>query len=323
MSHSHGTVASHGPPRHRYIHIITIVFLSIALYNVLELTIIVAGTFKRFRGLYCWSVLVTTLGIAINAIGFLLRTLKVFDSPYVYSTVTLIGWVTMVTGQSLVLYSRLHIVLHREKWLRSVLYMIIINAVWVSTPVIVLVYLVSSDNTGRYILGYSIAEKLQLSVFFLQEVVISALYLSETLKITKSHRGLTSGTRKIMSQVIIINIVIICLDVSILALEFANLFNIQTAWKPMVYSIKLKMEFSVLNRLVELSQYVRRNRSFALNELPPDELVAVPSNVLAIGLGANGRHGGETPSYARGQPSLEHNSKSSQSDAVISEVQRE
>jgi hypothetical protein len=58
----------------------------------------------------------------------------------------------------------------------------------------------------------------------------------------------------VLNHLIVVNILVILLDVSILALEFANLFDIQTAWKPLVYSVKLKLEFSILNRLVELTR---------------------------------------------------------------------
>jgi hypothetical protein len=44
------------------------------------------------------------------------------------------------------------------------------------------------------------------------------------------------------------------LDLSILGLEYSGLYDIQTAYKGLVYSVKLKLEFSILDRLVELTQ---------------------------------------------------------------------
>jgi hypothetical protein len=55
-----------------------------------------------------------------------------------------------------------------------------------------------------------------------------------------------------MKHLILVNIVVIALDVTILALEYNGFYSIQTAYKGMVYSVKLKMEFSILNRLVEM-----------------------------------------------------------------------
>ena len=84
--------------------LVIIVFISIALYNVIELNFLIATTFKRFRGLYCWSFTVSTWGIAFNAVGYLLRHLRPNQSGYLHATLILIGWCSMVNGQSLVLY---------------------------------------------------------------------------------------------------------------------------------------------------------------------------------------------------------------------------
>lgn len=255
--------ATHGPPGpHHGYWIVIVVFLSIALYNVIELNFLIASTFKRFRGLYFWSFLVATWGVAFNAVGYLLRNARVDPSGYVHSTVILIGWCTMITGQSLVLYSRLHIVLHSPTRLRWVLTMIIANAIWLGVPVIILVYGSNSDNPGPFELPYSIFEKLQLTVVFVQECIISGLYIYETAKLLKLQRGVaSSATRRVMSHLMAVNIFIVLLDISILCLEFTEHYDIQTAWKPLVYSVKLKVEFSVLNRLVEFSQHLRTGGS--------------------------------------------------------------
>lgn len=57
-----------------------------------------------------------------------------------------------------------------------------------------------------------------------------------------------------MNHLIWVNVLVVLLDITILALEFMNLFEIQTAWEPLVYSIKLKLEFSILNQLVSLTR---------------------------------------------------------------------
>ena len=51
-----------------------------------------------------------------------------------------------------------------------------------------------------------------------------------------------------------VNIIIVLLDVTILGLEYSGLYDIQTVYKGLAYSVKLKLEFSILNRLVELTQ---------------------------------------------------------------------
>lgn len=232
-----------------------LVFGSIALYNVIELNYMILGTFRR-RSLYFWSLIVATWGIALNGIGYLLQHLKLISSTTAYSTLICFGWVCMVSGQSVVLYSRLHLVMSDDRRRRYILYMIISNAILMHIPVIILVCGSNSNNPKPYIRPYMIYEKIQLTVFFLQESIISSVYVWETMKllrVTKDLRG-KRGARRVMSHLIFINIVVIILDISILALEFSDYYELQTGYKPLVYSIKLKMELSILNRLVELTR---------------------------------------------------------------------
>ncbi|CAG1997625.1 unnamed protein product [Fusarium graminearum] len=235
--------------------IVIAVFISIAFYNVLELNAYIFGSFKKRSGLYFWSFVVATWGIAFNGTGYLILHLSLSEQTYLYSTLILIGWCTMITGQSVVLYSRLHIVMHNQRWLKMVLAMIVVNALWLHLPVIILVYGVGSSNPTPFQKPYEVFEKIQLSVFFVQELIISSLYVWETTKRLRLEKSIgNTKTKMVLNHLIVVNILVILLDISILALEFANLFDIQTAWKPLVYSVKLKLEFSILNRLVELTR---------------------------------------------------------------------
>jgi hypothetical protein len=54
-----------------------------------------------------------------------------------------------------------------------------------------------------------------------------------------------------MYQLFVINIIIIAMDIALLGVEFANLYIIETILKGVIYSIKLKLEFVVLGKLVQ------------------------------------------------------------------------
>jgi hypothetical protein len=240
------------------VKVIAAVFLSLALYNFLELNVYIFTLFKRRSGLYFWSFTVATYGILFNSVGYMLMHLFDIKIKNIYATLILIGWCTMITGQSVVLYSRLHIVMHNLRWLKYVLTMIIVNAIWLHIPIIVIVYGTNSSNPGPWIPVYNVYERIQLSVFIAQELIISGLYLFETTKLLRLERTIGNvGTRKLLYHLISVNALVILLDFSILALEFANLFEIQTSWKPLVYSVKLKLEFSILTRLVNLTRKAR------------------------------------------------------------------
>ncbi|KAH7071047.1 hypothetical protein FB567DRAFT_213918 [Paraphoma chrysanthemicola] len=258
--------------------VVVAVFLSVALYNFLELNVFILTTFKRRRGLYFWSFVVATWGIAFNSIGYLLKHLKLTTNAHLYATLILIGWCTMITGQSVVLYSRLHLVMHNTTRLRAVLIMIVTNAVWLHIPVIVLVYGANSNNPKPYEYPYSIYEKIQLSVFVVQELIISGLYIWETLRLLRLEQTLgNNGTIQIMNHLIYVNVLVMLLDFTILGLEFANLYEIQTAWKPLAYSVKLKVEFSILNRLVDLIRSSRSGNAYSGSRTGPH------SHGLALG----------------------------------------
>ena len=235
---------------------ITIIcFVALALYNFTELNFIIFATFRKRGGLYFWSFLVSTWGICLYSIGFLMKDLQVSLPPTFYVTLIIVGWCSMVTGQSVVLYSRLHLVLRNPSQLRMILIMIIVDAIICHTPIIVMVYGANSNNPTPFLLPYSIYEKVQVTIFFIQELVISSLYIVQTLKIMRPEGDIRGkASRRILTHLIYVNAIIVILDITILALEYSGLYDIQTVYKGLVYSVKLKLEFSILNRLVELTQ---------------------------------------------------------------------
>lgn len=100
-------------------------------------------------------------------------------------------------------------------------------------------------------------ERMQLAWFCAQEFVISGIYISETVKLLSLMPEKDRRRSKIMYELLAINFVIIMLDVALLVTEYIGYYSLQTTLKPMVYSIKLKLEFGVLGKLVSLVQTQR------------------------------------------------------------------
>ncbi|KAJ5604338.1 hypothetical protein N7510_009492 [Penicillium lagena] len=241
-------------------------FLVIALYNSIELVILIFSTFKHYRGLYFWSLMVSVvLGVIPQSISFIL---KYYSLAPLWFTLTFstIGWYFMVTGQAVVLYSRLNLVVHNPKVLHRVLVMIVFNAICLQIPTTVLTYGSNFSTKPAYINGYGVMERIQLIGFSLQEFIISGLYILETVKMVRLDMETFDQPHRstnILYQLIGINLLIIMLDIVLLTVEFLNLFVIQTTLKPMVYSIKLKLELAVLGRLVVLVRSHRLSTSGA------------------------------------------------------------
>ncbi|KAL9013565.1 MAG: hypothetical protein Q9173_001754 [Seirophora scorigena] len=228
-------------------------FTAVAWYNVMELNIQVFLTFKRHRGLYFWSLLISSYGCVLHALGFLLKFFALTGPDYIYVSVTIItvGWYCMVTGQAVVLYSRLHLVVREQKVLRGVLAMIIVDAIVFHIPTTVLTYGSNSPDFERYLYAFNRVERLQMTAFCIQEFIISGIYVYSTIKLLRPvYHG---RTRKVMMQLIWINSIIIAMDVVLLGMEYSSFYSIEATLKAMVYSIKLKLEFAVLNQLMTLA----------------------------------------------------------------------
>ena len=227
------------------------VFSAIAWYNAAEILTLILFVFKKYSGLYFWSLLLTTIAVIPYQFGAWTKQ-NIFLPHLEMLSVTLssLGWLVMVPGQSLVLYSRLHLVTQNERLLKFILRMIIFNAIVLCIPCIVLTYGSNTAAKDHYLGAYAVYEKMQMTMFTLQEFFISGVYIFEVRNILKM--VMEGGTRNLMWQLAAINVFIIVMDIALLAVEFANFYQIETTLKGMIYSIKLKLEFGVLSKLVKV-----------------------------------------------------------------------
>ena len=243
--------------------VVLIVFISISWYNVMELLLLIFSTFRRRRGLYFWSLLLSAgVGVTLYSLGFILKFFTSI-SPIISVVILSIGWWTMVTGQSFVLYSRLHLILRDASTLRKILYMIITNFFLLQIPTTILT--LGSNIPGaspKFVSAYNVMEKVQMTGFTIQECIISGFYVWETTKILSNSTGYQQQQKRdnehIMWQLIGINIAIVVMDLGLLGTEYASEYAIQICLKGAVYSVKLKLEFAVLGKLVDL---IRTGRS--------------------------------------------------------------
>ena len=242
-------------------------FTAIAWINVTELNIHIFVRFKVYRSLYFWALLISSWGTFLHAISFLFKFFMVIRNGWVSSTLITIGWYCMVTGQSLVLYSRLNLIEDRSRVLRFVLYMIIADVFLLHVPTTVLTFGSNSSDAARYAYPYTIMEKIQMTGFFLQESIISGIYVYNAVRIFKPVQAFRKRRiRRIMLHLAAVNILIILMDVALLTTEYLNLYDIQTTFKAMIYSIKLKLEFAILTDLIGWSRGDASFNSAALSQ---------------------------------------------------------
>ncbi|KAM0244915.1 hypothetical protein ACHAP5_005821 [Fusarium lateritium] len=236
--------------------VFVVVASTLALYNAIELLTLISLTFKRRAGLYFWSILFASFGILPYCLGWLV---VYFDltRDFIGMIIETIGWVLVISGQSVVLYSRLHLIITDIKLLRGVLIMIIINGLVWHTSMTVLLFgseYSPRDNRRGFNNIFNIMEKISMCCFYLQELIISGLYLWKSVDILKTAFG---NTRNMLYKLFTINFVIVLMDVTLMVIEFHDWYVWEQGIKLVTYSIKLKLEFAVLSELIEFV----RNRS--------------------------------------------------------------
>ncbi|KAF3401878.1 hypothetical protein F1880_009903 [Penicillium rolfsii] len=251
------TVMSNLPPEVAAVFMKNIVILqvvsmfAIGAYNALETGIVTFDTFKHYRGLYFWSMQIASWGILLHAISAMVRYVSV-ASNLPMSILFILGWLAMVTGQALILYSRLHLVVCDVSKLSWVLWMIIINALILQIPMAVLFFGLTMNNAALA-RPAAIFDRIQLTGFCIQDFIICGIYIREALRAlgpVLEFRG--KEGRKVIVHLFWMNVLAVILNCLLLITEY-KLHYIQVSLKTVVYSIKLKLEFSVLNRLRSLT----------------------------------------------------------------------
>ncbi|KAI1269409.1 hypothetical protein F5Y18DRAFT_437314 [Xylariaceae sp. FL1019] len=269
------------------------VFEALAIYNSIELILLILCTFKRRHGLYFWSLMVATWGIIINSIAFILnnnRLLPIRMVPVVFIT---LGWNCMITGQSLVLYSRLHLLFSHESKLRLVLAMIIATAVLVYIPswIVTINANVGLPAPHQWLVAYSLFERIQIIVFSFQETTLSTLYLVKCYRFWTAESLRTSPKiRGMIIHLVVVNLITIAFDISLIYCEWDGQFLVQTSYKAFIYSVKLKLEISILTRLAKL---VKVARDLQFEENMSRQLEQEWTNTLESTIGPG--HKGGTP----------------------------
>ena len=169
---SNSGIVGHYQDNPLVIKVVTAFFAGLAMYNALELMALVFLTFARYHGLYFWSLLVASFGIIPYSLGLVIKFFELTgDSQWVSELLLTIGWWAMVTGQSVVLWSRLHLILTGSRGARILQWtkwMIIIDALILHIPNSTLntgCNGIFGPNIAPYLRGFNVYEKVQMVGF--------------------------------------------------------------------------------------------------------------------------------------------------------------
>ena len=156
----------------------------------------------------------------------------------------------MITGQSIVLWSRLHLITRNRALLRFIIWMILVDTLVLCTPTLVFSFGANTSQAPKYVPMYAIIEKIQMTIFTVQECFISGVYLWQIRKLMKTL--FDGGKRKLMWQLVAMNALLLIMDFTLVLMEYMNQYEIETTYKSMVYAVKLKIEFGVLSKIVNV-----------------------------------------------------------------------
>jgi hypothetical protein len=188
------------------------------------------------------------LGILFDTIAFDVRifTLVSNRTEHALQIVIAIGWVMMTLGFGLVLYSRLHLITDHPNRLRLTLWFIVISYLSIHVLTLVAAYNLIGAN------AYRVMSRLGI-LFYIEETILSSLYIYlffRFMRQTTSDARMTSMFYLlIMAQVFLI----IC-DAALITLGYVGMDLAKLIVIPFTYTLKLKVEFVVLNRLVRFAR---------------------------------------------------------------------
>ncbi|KUL83071.1 hypothetical protein ZTR_11169 [Talaromyces verruculosus] len=224
--------------------------IAIALYNSVETVVIVLFVFKHYGGTYFWSLLAACLGLFMMTLGYSTYFYNIIPNLFGQTAPTVVGWCIFMIAESVVLWSRLHLVMQNRKILRGVMIMIGSTAIFLLIPTTALAFCNDIHPPRQvFIRGYQIMENIQLTGFTVQEVIISGLYIWGTISIL--HYTTEKSKRNLILQLFMINAVLILMDSTILVIQYCGYRTLQINIKSLIYSLKLKLELAVLTRLVD------------------------------------------------------------------------
>jgi hypothetical protein len=190
--------------------VIVTLSVGLALFNSLEMILLISTTFKRWKGLYFWSLSICNLGVILYVLGFMMGYFSLGPLP-LSRTINDVGWILMIAFQSLVLYSRLGLILDNDKILNGVKWMIITITVFILPTVVVLDFGTTFTDNPAFPQAYFYIEHIQMTAITLQELIISGLYVWKTIDFLKILER--SKTRSLIWQLFTLNVLIISMDV--------------------------------------------------------------------------------------------------------------
>ena len=211
--------------------------------------------------------LLGTWGCVIDSIAVVLKSFLPNSQHLwpLYTLFILVGWTIYAPAQLLVLYSRLHLVNRNRNLQRRIFIMIIAVAALMIIPTWSLVWQAYDPYNPRLSALYSpreaIVDRCTQLGYTIAENIIGGIYIWSLVKLLNLKSSVRQ--RRVMTDLIYVNVIAVCLDILTVVLVFLNQTGISHPIQTFSYILKLKLEFMVLNQLMAVAARGTQKESFA------------------------------------------------------------
>ena len=167
-----------------------------------------------------------------------------------------IGWICMVSGFALVLWSRLGFILGSRQIRRYLLWMIIFNGVVFHTAMTIFAatakhwHVQAKPITAKFLKIQSTFERIQIVAFNGQEIFISSLYIRAAYRYLRDSNvaGSSSSRRRIRRTMILLLVcqaVVVLVDIALITIDHMGLLRVKNMLHSFVYCVKASRSLQI------------------------------------------------------------------------------
>src|ERR1700760_1461663 len=186
-------------------------FIGMGIIVGLESLFCITTRFKRWRGLYFWSMVMATLGALTFSISNIFALWV--PIPALVLAFQVPAWFTFGIFQFLILYSRLHLLSASQRLLRIVLFAIIFESCTVLLPMSLSRIVTLLDSSPRTVHILRIWWIVAPVIYALLEVALSITYIVHVRKVW--HQNADPDDKRALRSLIYMCIFLIVSDITI------------------------------------------------------------------------------------------------------------
>jgi hypothetical protein len=191
--------------------------VSIGLFICLEMFVLIFITFKRYSGIYFWTLTGATVCQTLVCISTLLAFWIIKgDQPTVSLTIGIPGYLFFVPLEGLVLYSRLHLLGASRRSLRFVLGAIAFEFVFAEIPCAVMEALNPKyGQRSDFFEWYKVVWREEAAMYMVMHLILMSMFFSHIRKMWGEEH-----MRGVLKEVALMIFMVFALDVVNMVLNF-------------------------------------------------------------------------------------------------------